>query len=350
MPSTRYKNTSTLLNTLYLFFFLLSFGVTVILRSLYFSCIFLRLQVSVLFLLSIDRLNPSIGGVFFSPTMTSITGSPSPKPRAGRNNHRQTKSSSSISVPSQFNAKHKTQHPNLHFHNNHQLPPNFVPNNRGPSRSPTGVMTPPQTPKAQQFPNADASGKKRKNKKQDKSKQERAKPKDVMTQILPAFSSVPIPVDIESPPMSSDELASGQITPPKLSSTPPSKAYAGPTFHSSPAPSALPKPKFFSKSVPATPAGNSLQTMMESDASDATAPASPDLDQEQSQSHLELLFRAARAENMGMKRQSSGSTTSSETSTDSSSVNFGYVGNIVLLVRSLGLTRSNQRGPRVPYS
>lgn len=270
--------------------------------------------------------------------MTSIIGSPTPKPRAGRNNHRQTKSSSSISAPNQFNPKHITQQPNPHFHNNHQLPHNIVPNNRGSSRSSTGVMTPPQTPKAQQFPNAD--GKRRKNKKQDKAKQEKTKSKDATAQILASFSSTPVPVEIDSPPMSSDELASG---PPKLSSTPPSKAYAGPTFHTSPAPSALPTPKFFSKSVPA---GTSLQTMMESDVRDTTTPASAG--REQSQSHLEILFRAAREENMGMKRQSSGSSSSGETTPDSS-ITRGYVGNTALLLgRCLGLTRLNQLGPRVP--
>lgn len=274
--------------------------------------------------------------------MTSIIGSPTPKPRAGCNNHRQTKSSSSfISAPNQLNAKHNTQQPNSHFHNNHQLPPNIV-SNRGSSRSSTGLMTPPQTPKTQQFPNAD--GKRRKNKKQGGIKQEKTKSRDATTaQVLASFSSVP--VEMDSPPMSSDELASGQITPPKLSSTPPSKAYAGPTFHTSPAPSALPMPKFFSKSVPA---GTSLQTMMESDARGATTPASAGW--EQSQSHLEILFRAAREENMGMKRQSSGSSSSGETTSDSSSATRGYVGNTTLFLgRCLGLTRLNQLGPRVPY-
>lgn len=275
--------------------------------------------------------------------MTSITGSPTPKPRAGRNNHRQTKSSSSfIPASNQLNAKHNAQQPNPHFHNNHQLPPNIV-SNRGSSRSSTGIMTPPQTPKTQQFPNAD--GKRRKNKKQGGIKQEKTKSKDTTTQILASFSSAPVPVEIDSLPASSDEFTSGQITPPKLSSTPPSKAYAGPTFHTSPAPSALPMPKFFSKSVPA---GTSLQTMMESDARDATTPASAGW--EQSQSQLEILFKAAREENMGMKRQSSGSSSSGETTSDSSSATRGYVGNTTLLLgRCVGLTRLNQFGPRVPY-
>lgn len=276
--------------------------------------------------------------------MTTIIGSPTPKPRAGRNNHRQTKSSSSfMPAPNQFTAKHNMQQPNPHFHSSHQILPNIV-SNRGPPRSSTGVITPPQTPKTQQFPNAE--GKRRKSKKQSGIKQEKTRSKDTPTQILPPFSSVSVPVEIDSPPMSSDELTSGQITPPKLSSTPPSKAYAGPTFHTSPAPSALPMPKFFSKSVPA---GTSLQTMMESDARDVATPASAG--REQSQSHLEILFRAAREENMGMKRQGSGSSSSGETASDSSSATRGYVGNTTLLLgRYLGLTRLNQLqlGPRVP--
>lgn len=284
--------------------------------------------------------------------MTSITGSPSPKPRAGRNNHRQTKSGSFISTSSQFNPKHHTQQPNLHFHNNHQLPPNLVPNNRGSART-SAVMTPPRTPKAQQFANtnADASGKKKKNKKQQDKKQEKPRPKDVITtKVLKIFPSDPVPVEVESPPLSG-ELPGGQITPSKLSSTPPAKAYAGPTFHSSPAPSALPMPKFFSKSVPATPAGTSLQTMMESDASDSSDSTAGPTGREQSQ--LELLFRAARAENMGMKRQGSGSTSSSEAMPDPFSGTFGYVGNAIsLFERCLRLTRmnhQNQSGPRVAY-
>ncbi|KAH0609810.1 uncharacterized protein H6S33_012356 [Morchella sextelata] len=259
--------------------------------------------------------------------MTSIAGSsPSPKPRSGRNNHRQTKSSSFIAAPNQFNPKHHAQ---PIYNNQTTISTTHIAsatNYRGSTRS--AIMTPPTTPKAQHFPNAgtDTSGKKRKNKKQDKPKQEKPKPKNVATKIQAGFTPEAIPVDLESPPMSSDEFPSGQITPSKLSSssTPPSmKAYAGPTFHHSPAPSALPMPKFFSKSVPGTPAGTSLQAMMESDASDTNSNTAESTSTEQEQSHLELLFNAARAENMSMKRQDSGSPPSSDAAIDSFSGVFG---------------------------
>lgn len=295
--------------------------------------------------------------------MTSIAGSsPSPKPRSGRNNHRQTKSSSFIAAPNQFNPKHHAQ---PIYNNQTTISTTHIAsatNYRGSTRS--IVMTPPTTPKAQHFPNhgTDTSGKKRKSKKQDKPKQEKPKqekpkPKNVATKIQTGFPPEAIPVGLESPPMSSDEFPSGQITPSKLSSssTPPSmKAYAGPTFHHSPAPSALPMPKFFSKSVPGTPAGTSLQAMMESDSSDTNSNTAESTSTEQEQSHLELLFNAARAENMGMKRQDSGSPPSSDAAIDSFSGVFGYVINAMLLYRKyLRLTcmLNNQRqcGPGVPY-
>ncbi|KAF8472495.1 hypothetical protein BDZ91DRAFT_790381 [Kalaharituber pfeilii] len=147
---------------------------------------------------------------------------------------------------------------------------------------PKGIVTPPQSPKANnQLPTA-SSKKKRKSK---------PRPRDVNTDPNQAPYQ-----GYESPTHSSsnDESNGSPNSPSRAALGTPTKAYAGPNFHSSPAPSSLPVPSWFSKSVPATPsAGTSLQAMLEMHDEKIDA-LSRSL--EEPESHLQKLFRADKEE------------------------------------------------------
>ncbi|CUS11951.1 unnamed protein product [Tuber aestivum] len=281
--------------------------------------------------------------------MTATNGSPSPKPRPGRH-HRHTKSSSSLPTfgPRNYHTVNQGyQIPvsthlisfNGHHHHHHH--------NSSVARS-GAVLTPPQTPKTRGFsPGTETSSKKKK-------KKTRGGQKDS----VPTTKSVPLPSStagtnefVKAQPANITEpVPSGQMTPPKLSNTP-MKAYAGPLFHSSPNPSALPVPKFFSRSVPATPAGNGLRAMMESEDSEDNSTSSSA--EQTEESHLQRLFRADKEEKerMKMKRQSSGSSSSTEgslgTPFERSEFNGNGSGTMAYWVLSVFETaRSAPRAPR----
>ncbi|KAG0633338.1 hypothetical protein HOY80DRAFT_636719 [Tuber brumale] len=233
--------------------------------------------------------------------MTATNGSPSPKPRPGKH-HRYTRSGSSL-----------TPGPKNHHSVNQgsQVPINtqYIPfNNHHNNSAVRSVLTPPQTPKTQGFiTSMETSGKKK--------KKTRGKQKGN----FPATKPVPLPFSLAGTNESvktqsasiTEPISFGQMTPPKPSGTP-MKAYAGPLFHSSPNPSALPVPRFFSKSVPVTRAGNGLQAMVESEDSEDNSTTSSV--EQTGESHLQKLFRVDKEEKarMKVKRQSSGSSSSTE--------------------------------------
>ncbi|RPB00108.1 hypothetical protein L873DRAFT_1827636 [Choiromyces venosus 120613-1] len=268
--------------------------------------------------------------------MTATNGSPSPKPRPGRH-HRHTKSGSSLTATGPKTHHSANQGPQIPF-NPHYIPFNNHHHYNNSAAHSTGAgVTPPQTPKTQGFvANTETSGKKK--------KKTRGRQKDIVLATKPVpvpFSTTGTNEFVKTQPANiAEPISSGQMTPPKLSNTP-MKAYAGPLFHSSPNPSALPVPKFFSKSVPATPAGNGLQAMIESeDSEDNSTPSSAEQTEE---SHLQKLFRADKEEKerMKMKRQSSGSSSSTEGSVGTPFDRSELNGNSVF-----EMARSTPRAPR----
>ncbi|PWW80440.1 hypothetical protein C7212DRAFT_350616 [Tuber magnatum] len=242
--------------------------------------------------------------------MTATNGSPSPKPRAGKH-HRHTKSGSSLTPGPKNHHVVINQGSHIPF-NAHFIPFNGHHHQHNNSAARSGaVLTPPQTPKTQGFSQGTETSSKKKKKKTTRGRQKDS---------VPTTKSVPLPFSTAGTNESlktqsaniTEPIPSGQMTPPKPANTS-MKPYAGPLFHSSPNPSALPVPKFFSKSVPATPAGNGLQAMVESEDSEDNSTTSSSAGQG-GESHLQRLFRADKEEKerMKMKRQSSGSSASTE--------------------------------------
>lgn len=191
----------------------------------------------------------------------STTESPAPKSR-GR--HRANKSASHITPPT-------PSKPQFHNHNAQHVP-----------RTVNNIVTPPQSPKAQQQSPGNTSNKKNKRK-------PKPKPRDVNTTEVHANTHH----GYDSPTFSSsnDESNGFPPSPTRGVLSTPTKAYAGPNFHSSPNPASLPVPSWFSKSVPSTPsAGTSLQAMLELSEENLSHSL------EEPESHLQKLFRADKEE------------------------------------------------------
>lgn len=151
-----------------------------------------------------------------------------------------------------------------------------------PPRTVKDVVTPPQSPKAQQQSPHNVSTKKNKRKQKPRLRDVNT---DVHHNAYQGYDSLAT--------SSNDELNASPPSPTRGAAvlTTPTKAYAGPNFHSSPNPSSLPVPSWFSKSVPATPsAGSSLQAMLDLSGDSRIQSL------EEPESHLQKLFRADKEE------------------------------------------------------